>query len=51
MADAATKSIAVYLSDGAQATTAAKDRNSIRIYKKYCLFSKNKDTGLEQVQL
>ena len=46
MADAATKSIAVYLSDGAQATTAAKDEIDLgKSTKNIAYFLKNKDTG------
>ena len=46
MADAATKSIAVYLSDGAQATTVAKDEIDLgKSTKNIAYFLKNKDTG------
>ena len=46
MADAATKSIAVYLSDGAQATTAATDEIDLgKSGKNIAYFIKNKDTG------
>ena len=46
MADAATKSIAVYLSDGAQATTAATDEIDLgKSTKNIAYFLKNKDTG------
>jgi len=46
MADAATKSIAVYLSDGAQATTATTDEIDLgKSGKNIAYFIKNKDTG------
>ena len=46
MADAATKSIAVYLSDGAQATTASTDEIDLgKSTKNIAYFLKNKDTG------
>ena len=46
MADAATKSIAVYLSDGAQATTVATDEIDLgKSAKNIAYFIKNKDTG------
>ena len=46
MADAATKSIAVYLSKGAQATTVATDEIDLgKSTKNIAYFLKNKDTG------
>ena len=46
MADAATKSIAVYLSKGAQATTVATDEIDLgKSAKNIAYFLKNKDTG------
>ena len=46
MADAVTKSIAVYLSKGAQATTAATDEIDLgKSTKNIAYFIKNKDTG------
>jgi len=46
MADAATKSIAVYLSKGAQATTVATDEIDLgKSAKNIAYFIKNKDTG------
>ena len=46
MADAATKSIAVYLSKGAQATTASTDEIDLgKSAKNIAYFIKNKDTG------